>query len=171
MQSGKAVTTLPRVPPDPAPASPPAARIRRAVPDDLDALVALEQRVFDSDLISRAQYRRHLDSSSAVVLVATASGRLLGSAVVFFRRHSHAARLYSLATAPEARGRGVAAALLAAVERLACGRRCRTLRLEVRTNNAAARRLYERGGYQRRGQRRSYYEDGADAVLYAKPLP
>lgn len=168
MQSGKAVTTLPRVPPDPA--SPPAARIRRAVPDDLDALVVLEERVFDCDLISRPQYRRHLDSSSAVVLVATASGRLLGSAVVFFRRNSRTARLYSIATAPEARGRGVAAALLAAVERLARGRRCRTLRLEVRTDNTAARRLYERRGYLRRGHRPGYYEDGTDALQYAKPL-
>ncbi|HEX7113238.1 MAG TPA: GNAT family N-acetyltransferase [Mizugakiibacter sp.] len=127
--------------------------------------------MFDSDLISRGQYRRHLDSSSAVVLVATASGRLFGSAVVFFRRNSRAARLYSLATAPEARGQGVAAALLGAAERLARGRRCQTLRLEVRTGNAAAQRVYERGGYQRHGLRRGYYEDGADALLYAKSLP
>ncbi|GAP64817.1 acetyltransferase [Mizugakiibacter sediminis] len=156
------------MPPDPA--SPPVARIRRAVADDLDALVALERQVFDSDLISRAQYRRHLDSASAAVLVATAAGRLLGSAVLFFRRNSRTARLYSLATAPEARGRGVAAALLASAERLARERRCHALRLEVRTGNVAARRLYERDGYQPRGRRRGYYEDGADALLYVKPL-
>ncbi|MCE5233789.1 MAG: GNAT family N-acetyltransferase [Xanthomonadaceae bacterium] len=144
--------------------------MRRAVPGDLDALVALEERVFDSDLVSRAQYRRHLDSSSAVVLVATATGHLFGSALLFFRSNARVARLYSLATAPEARGRGVGAALLGAAERIARGRRCHALRLEVRAANAAAQRLYERHGYRRHGHRQGFYEDGADALLYAKSL-
>ena len=86
--------------------------VRRADAVDLDALLRLETRVFRSDLISRAQYRRHIDSDTALVLVATDNGNLLGAAVLFFRRGSASARLYSLASAPEARGRGVGAALL-----------------------------------------------------------
>lgn len=145
-------------------------RVRRAVPADLDALVALEQASFAGDRLSRAQYRRHLRSDSAQVLAATHDGRLLGSAVLFFRRHGTSARLYSIATAAQARGRGVGAALLAAAEATAHTRGCRVLRLEVRIDNAAAIGLYERSGYRRGKRLPHYYEDGADGWRYEKSL-
>jgi ribosomal protein S18 acetylase RimI-like enzyme len=153
-----------RVPTDPAP------RIRRAVAADLEALVALEHRSFSHDRLSRAQYRRHLASDSALVLVANGGRHLYGSAVLFFRRGTRVARLYSLATASEARGHGLGTALLDAAETAARRRRCRCLRLEVRTDNVAAIRLYERHGYTRTGRRTGYYEDGSDAWRYEKPL-
>lgn len=146
-------------------------RVRRAELSDLDDLVALEDATFDSDRMSRVQYRRHLDSGSASVLVASANHRrFLGTAVVFFRKGSRVARLYSLASRPEARGKGVGSALLAAAERTARQRGCTELRLEVRTDNASAIRLYERLGYQRFARIDGYYEDGADAWRYARPL-
>ncbi len=144
--------------------------VRRADAVDLDALLRLENRVFRSDLISRAQYRRHIDSDSALVLVATGSGKLLGSAVLFFRRGSRSVRLYSLARAPEARGHGVGAALLRAAEAVARRRRCQRMRLEVRVGNRAAQRLYESHGYRRTGLHPGYYEDGGDALRYRKEL-
>lgn len=148
-----------------------AVRVRRAELFDLDDLVALEERSFDTDRLSRAQYRRHLDSESAKVLVASAGPhQFLGTAVLFFRKRSRIARVYSLATRPEARGRGVGGALLAAADRLARRQRCHALRLEVRTDNLGAIRLYERQGYQRIGHLPGYYEDGADAWRYEKPV-
>jgi ribosomal protein S18 acetylase RimI-like enzyme len=146
-------------------------RVRRAESSDLDDLVLLEQRSFDSDRLSRAQYRRHLDSDSVQVLVASAHHRrFLGTAVLFFRKGSGVARLYSLAIQPEARGKGVGAGLLEAAARAAGRRGCRALRLEVRSDNARAIRLYERQGFRRIGSYRSYYEDGADAWRYEKAL-
>ena len=146
-------------------------RVRRAAASDLDDLVALEERSFSSDRLSRAQYRRHLDSDSALVLVASANHHLfLGSAVLFFRKRSTVARLYSLATRPEARGQGVGAALLEAAATAARRRGSRALRLEVRTDNAAAIGLYERHGFRRIGRYAQYYEDGADAWRYEKTL-
>ncbi|HVC15988.1 MAG TPA: N-acetyltransferase [Rhodanobacter sp.] len=154
--------------PPPATAS---VRVRRAEASDLDDLVSLEQRTFDSDRLSRAQYRRHLDSDSARVLVASADHRhFLGSTVLFFRQGSTVARLYSLATQPAARGKGIGTALVEAAEATARQRRCRTLRLEVRADNAAAIALYERQGFQRIGFLESYYEDGADGWRYEKRL-
>jgi len=146
-------------------------RVRRADLSDLDDLVALERRAFDGDRLSRAQYRRHLDSDSAQVLVAS-DGRhdFFGSAVLFFRKRSRVARLYSLATRPESRGLGVGAALLQAAMATARRRGCRVLRLEVRTDNAAAIRLYERAGFRRIGAYRRYYQDGAGAWRYEQPL-
>lgn len=148
-----------------------AVRVRRAELSDLDDLVALEEASFATDRLSRAQYRRHLDSDSALVLVASANRRrFLGTAVVFFRKGSHVARLYSIATHAQARGKGVGSALLQAVESQARRRGCDELRLEVRTDNRAAISLYERLGYQRIGALEAYYEDGADGWRYGKVL-
>ena len=44
------------------------------------------------------------------------------------------------------------------------------MRLEVRTDNAAAIALYEGRGYRRLAGIASYYEDGGDAWRYEKAL-
>lgn len=145
-------------------------RIRRAFAADLDALVALENASFAVERMSARQWRSHLDSRSAEVLVAVRERRIAGAAVLFFRRGSRVARLYSIAVAASDRGRGIGERLLAAVESGARRRGCRVLRLEVRADNASAQRLYERTGYRRFGLRAAYYEDGHDALRYEKRL-
>lgn len=145
-------------------------RLRRAVPADLDALVALENASFAYDRMRSRQFRRHLDSPTAAVLVAEDADGLLGSALVFFRERSSLARLYSLATAAAARGRGIGKALLAAAEAGARERGCTRFRLEVRRDNAAAIALYETQGYRRIAALEDYYDDGAAAWRYEKIL-
>jgi ribosomal-protein-alanine acetyltransferase len=143
-------------------------RIRAARVSDLDTLVAMEEAVFDYDRMSRRQYRHHLGSANAVVLVAQDGQDILGSGLVFFRAGTQVARLYSLATAPQARGRGVGRRLLAALERKVRERGLTRLRLEVRTDNAGAIGLYEKAGYVRYAVRERYYDNGADAACYEK---
>lgn len=145
-------------------------RVRRATTDDLAALVALENESFAHDRLSARQWRRHVAGHSADVWIATRAGALAGAAVVFHRRGIDIARLYSIAVAPQARGGGIGAALLAAAERGARRRGARRLRLEVRAGNAAARHLYERDGFRAFGGHRAYYADGEDAIRYEKRL-
>lgn len=145
-------------------------RIRRARDADLGALVALENRVFRADRLSPRQWRRHLESASADVRVAERGGEIVGAALVFFHAAHAIARLYSIAVAPEARGVGLGQALLAAAERNAALRGSLAMRLEVRSDNVVAQRLYERVGYRRFGLRHDYYADGADAFRYEKTL-
>jgi ribosomal protein S18 acetylase RimI-like enzyme len=145
-------------------------RIRAARTGDLDALVALEEASFDHDRVSRAQWRRHVRAKSACVLVAEQSGNVLGCVLLFFRHGTRAARLYSIAVAQRARGRGLGAALVEAAEREARRRGCDAVRLEVRTGNTGAISLYEKHGYLRRELREGFYEDGADAWRYRKAL-
>lgn len=144
--------------------------IRRATIADLDALFELEQSTFDLDRISRAQWRRHIDSASVSVLVHGESGKVDAAAVVFHRRNSREARLYSLAVGAQARGSGLGGALLAAAEADARARGCASLRLEVRTDNHAAIALYARHGYSRVAVLPRFYEDGTDAWRYVKRL-
>jgi ribosomal protein S18 acetylase RimI-like enzyme len=145
-------------------------RIRRATINDLAALVELENASFASDRLNGRQWRHHLQSLSAYVLVATSEHRLVGAAVLFFRSGTRVARLYSIAIAHNARGHGLGVLLLAAGERAARRRGSERLRLEVRTDNDAARRLYEGQGYRRIGALDAYYEDGAPAWRYEKLL-
>jgi len=147
-----------------------AARVRRATLEDLPALVALEQATFSLDRMSERQWRRHLESVTAEVLVAVREQHLIGAAIVFYRRGRDIARLYSIAVVASERGAGTGAVLLSAVEHAVRRRGVRRLRLEVRADNATAQRLYERAGYRRFGIHHSYYEDGADAQRYEKSL-
>lgn len=147
-----------------------ATTIRRAVRADLDGLVTLEQATFTGDRINRRQWRRHIDGSTACVLVAGTSGHVDAVAVVFYRLDSRHARLYSLAVRAGRRGEGLAAALLAHAEADAHWRGCSSMRLEVRIDNVAAIGLYEKHGYTRTERLPGFYEDGADAWRYCKPL-
>lgn len=144
--------------------------MRRGKAADLDALMDLEERVFATDRLSRRSLRQLLASRSARVIVAEARKRLAGAAVVLFRAGAIVARLYSIAVAPPMSGKGVAVALLAAAERMAAGRRCRCMRLEVHQSNAAAISRYRKSGYRQFGRYRKYYEDGGDALRFEKPL-
>ncbi len=145
-------------------------RVRRATTVDLDALVELENAAFAVERISARQMRRHLDSVSAEVFVATRARRLIGAAIVFFRRGSGVARLYSIAVAASERGQRIGETLLMAAEQSARKHGSAVMRLEVRVDNRVAQRLYERHGYHHFGSRDGYYEDGVAALRYGKRL-
>ena len=144
--------------------------VRRATINDLDDIVALENASFASDRVSARQWRRHLESLSAEVLLAIRERRVVGAAMLLFHRRHRVVRLYSIAVSAGERGRRIGERLLQAAELAAARRDGRTLRLEVRADNAPAQRLYERNGYRPIGERRGYYEDGATARRYEKAL-
>lgn len=147
-----------------------AAKLRRGRIADLDALVGLERAVFTTDLVSRRSFRRFLDAPGASLIVAEASGRLAGYVLVLYPPHSQLARLYSIAVAPHIGRRGIGPLLLAAGERAARRRGRRTMRLEVHEHNNRAIARYEKSGYRLFGRHRRYYDDGGDALRFAKPL-
>jgi ribosomal protein S18 acetylase RimI-like enzyme len=144
--------------------------VRKAERGDLDALLALEQRVFATDRLSRRSLARFLASPTAELIVAYENGTLAGTAIVLFREASAVARLYSIAVAPHQGGRGVAQLLLGAAEAAAAGRDCRAMRLEVHVTNHAAITRYRKSGYREFARARGYYEDGGDALRFEKRL-
>ncbi len=144
--------------------------LRLAVMEDLDSLAALETRLFATDRISRRNFRHFLKSPTAVLIVADQGGQLVGYALVLFRAGTGLARLYSLAVAPQAQGHGLGGLLLEAAERAAYDQDRLFLRLEVREDNPAARRIYDRAGYKRIARIPEYYEDGEAALRLEKRL-
>ena len=75
----------------------------------------------------------------------------------------------NVAVAPDSRRRGSGAALLKALFAESERRGAAVLQLEVRESNFAARRLYEKNGFEIVGKRKNYYEKPAeDAILMSK---
>src|SRR5262245_47737529 len=147
-----------------------AIRARKAERGDIEALIELEHRVFATDRLARRSVRRFLQSPTAEVIVAQDGNRLVGTAIVLFRRQSAIARLYSIAVAPHMAGRGIAPMLLEAGEAAALARDCRAIRLEVHVTNHAAIARYRKSGYREFGRVRHYYEDRGDALRFEKRL-
>jgi len=148
----------------------PPAKLRPGRLRDLDALVALENAVFTTDILTRRSFRHFLTSPKSSLIVAEDSGKLAGYALVLYPAHSKLARLYSIAVAPHVTSRGIGPLLLAEAEAAAARRRRRAMRLEVHEHNARAIGRYEKSGYRLFGRLHRYYDDGGDALRFEKPL-
>ena len=148
----------------------PSVAFRRGRLSDVAALVALEQAVFTTDILSRRSFRHFLTSRRASLLVAQAQDSLAGYVLVLYPPRSTLARLYSIAVAPHIGRRGVGPLLLAAAEEAARRRGRRAMRLEVHEHNTRAIARYEKSGYRLFGRHPDYYDDRADALRFEKPL-
>jgi putative acetyltransferase len=110
-----------------------------------------------------AAYRR----PEVTLFVAREGGVALGCGAYQLERDG-SAEIKSMFVTPEARGRGIGRALLAAIEDDLRGR-VTTLRLETGIHQDAAIRLYESVGFRRRGPFGSYRDDPL-SVFMEKPL-
>ncbi|TAK71323.1 MAG: ribosomal-protein-alanine N-acetyltransferase [Actinomycetota bacterium] len=154
-----------------APVTEPAVSLRPMRWWDLAAVQALEVTVFPADPWSPEQFWGELARvpHTRWYVVAEDPGGLLGYAGLY--AVAPQADVQTLAVAPRGRGRGVGAALLDALIATALARGCTEMLLEVRADNVAAQRLYDRAGFVRIAVRRDYYGPGADAwVMRRRPL-
>jgi [ribosomal protein S18]-alanine N-acetyltransferase len=84
------------------------------------------------------------------------------------------AELLTVAVVPEARRKGVGASLVTSAGVAALVRGAASMHLEVAEDNAAARALYVKLGYEEAGRRHAYYagEGGSvDAIVMRRNLP
>lgn len=144
--------------------------IRTAQPDDLPALLALEEQAFPGDRLCARQFRRFMRSDTSHLLVDEQQEQLAGYALLLVHHRTHLARLYSLAVNPQFRQLGIGRSLLQACEHLALEQGYLTLRLEVRQDNQGARHLYEQAGYRPIRILAHYYDDAADGIRLEKRL-
>lgn len=144
------------------------AHYRQAIPDDLQALIDLEQQSFKIDRLSRRSLRRWISAEHSILLVAEIDNRLVGYGLVWLHKGTRLARIYSLAVAKEMRGKGIAAELIAGMESSSRKRGHFFMRLEVSKKNTSAISLYEKYGYRVFGEYNDYYEDHSDALRMQK---
>lgn len=151
--------------------------------EDLDDVLRIERASFGVPWSERT-FRSLLERSNAVLLAAEERTEarwaalrgdalepgLVGYAVVWLGGGE--AELGDLAVDEGARRRGVGAALVKAVLEAAADRGASAVLLEVRESNRAARRLYERAGFERVGTRTRYYvRPVEDALVMRRSLP
>ena len=144
--------------------------IRHGTIHDLDALMRLEQRAFAADAFGRKQLRYLLTRANASVYIADEAGAVRGAAIMLWRQGATVGHLYSIATDPAARGRGLGSMLLHACEAAAVQQNCRQVCLEVRVTNLPAIAFYERHGYRAVAELPGFYEDGTPAIRMRKDL-
>jgi [ribosomal protein S18]-alanine N-acetyltransferase len=141
---------------------------------DLDQLVALDARSFSQvDRYGRRKWAGILNESlgmgPARIVVARSARRIVGAVVVVPDLERLHASIMSIAVELRYRRTGVARRLMyAALAQLSA--HIRTVSLEVREENGAARALYERLGFQRSRKMRRHYADGAAALEYRAPI-
>ena len=138
--------------------------------EHLDQVAEIERQCF-SDPWSRRMLSEHLANPCAAALVALdPQGAVLGYAGLLAVLDE--GYITNVAVRSERRRRGVASALLAALDRLGEERRLAFLTLEVRASNAAAIGLYEKYGFRRAGLRPGYYQQPReDAVIMTREFP
>jgi ribosomal-protein-alanine N-acetyltransferase len=143
--------------------------IRRMRMADLAAVMDIELASYTMPW-SEATFRGLLRRRDADLLVAEASGRLVGYAACWFVMDQ--GELGNVAVTGPWRRRGVGARLIAAVLARTADRGIRELFLEVRPSNPGAQRLYARFGFEVVGRRRHYYVDPPeDAIVMRRLIP
>ena len=128
--------------------------IRTAMEDDMLRIMEIEREAFFPPWTSGGILGELLADDSYFAL-AVEDEAVLGFAILHFS--SGDAELLQLAVDAAHRRRGVATNLMEAALGQAQERKTRTIYLEVRESNEAARSLYEKYGFKEIGRRKDYY--------------
>ena len=136
--------------------------MRRALPDDLDRVVEIENLSFAVDRFSRRQYAYLISQSRGIFFVAESEGVVVGYVSLLTHLHRRNLRIYAIAVHPEFRERGIARRLLERGKQYAAEQGLTTLSLEVRMDNTSARRFYEKNGFVVTSLKPDYFEGPAD---------
>ena len=140
--------------------------LRDATPDDLDAIMAIENRSFPTDAWSSETMAAELASPHGRYLVDDEEGVVVGYGGVRALIGSADADIQTIALLAEHRGRGRGRALLRALLSAAAERGAREVFLEVRADNPPAEGLYLAEGFEEIARRPHYYQpDDVDAIV------
>lgn len=141
--------------------------IRPATAADIPALMALEKHAVTAAHWSIAQYQAAFSGEGPfrVALVIEEAARVRG--FVIGRVVNQEWEIENIAVAGPARRRGLGTRLLGEFLDIARSQGAKTVFLEVRESNLAARRLYEKWAFTESGRRHFYYREPVeDAVVY-----
>ena len=138
---------------------------------DIPAVRELEHRLFPQDSWTVETFWSELAGVPATrhyLVAEAADGRIVGYAGLFAARDQ--ADVQTIGVHTDHQGTGLGRRLLDALLAEAERRGCREVFLEVRAENEAAIRLYERASFEVTGRRRGYYGPGVDALTMRRRL-
>ena len=139
---------------------------------DLDAIMQIERQAFKRPW-SRHMYLVDLQQNrmASYLVVHLPNGHDVPPILAYggFWLMVDEAHIATVASHPDWRGCGLGQYLMLGLIEHAIARGAVSSTLEVRVGNTVARTLYEKLGYELRGLRRHYYEDGEDALIMTTP--
>jgi len=146
-------------------------KIENASIQDLDKLCKIEMECFSREAFSKQQIASLLANYNALSLVAKINSETVGFIIgmIHIERNSLVGHILTIDVLPKYRRKGIAQRLLQEIEKIFAEKNVKTCRLEVREDNVAALRLYERLGYKRISKLKYYYGD-AHGICLRKTL-
>ena len=146
-------------------------KIENASIQDLDKLCKIEMECFSREAFSKQQIASLLANYNSLSLVAKINSETVGFIIgmMHIERNSLVGHILTIDVLPKYRRKGIAQRLLQEIEKIFAEKNVKTCRLEVREDNVAALRLYERLGYKRISKLKYYYGD-AHGICLRKTL-
>jgi len=144
-------------------------KLRTFQRSDLAEILRLEALSFADDPYPGALFLDWQRRSPSLFLVALGEGTIVGYVLAAVDKGD--GRIISIAVDPSHRRRGVGRQLAEEALRRLETAGADSIALETRLDNEASIRLWRRLGFAPVGTARSYYEDGADALVMSRPSP
>jgi len=142
--------------------------VRRMADRDLEEVATLEKQIF-SDPWSYDSFKSDLNNEMALPLVAILDNTVVGYSCLYVVADEM--QVGNFAISPDFHKRGFGKLLMNEVVRLALGRKCEFIFLEVRESNGAAQALYGSFGFKTVGRRNNYYRNPVEnAIIMVKEL-
>lgn len=136
--------------------------IRRSIPDDVSAIVEMENSIFgipftQSDILSC------ICSDLGMCFTALEEGQPI--AYMLGKKILPEGEIYRIAVREDKRQRGIGYRLLSYALKTEGGEGVETIFLEVRSKNTPARALYKAYGFKEIGMRKNYYHKPQDDAI------
>lgn len=137
----------------------------------IDECWHLDQRCFvDGEAYSRDTFEYLLTASESVSYrIVTLNSAMAGFAIGLLEP-DHTGHITTIGIAPEHRRRRLASCLMERIEEGFRRRGVRIVRLEVRSSNVSAQKLYTSLGYAVTQRLPKYYSNGGDGLLMVKSI-
>ena len=145
--------------------------VRPLTVSQIDECWRLDQRCFvDGEAYSRDTFDYLLTAPEAVAYRIVMQNGVMAGLVIGLLEPDHTGHITTIGIAPEHRRRRLASCLMETIEAGFQRRDVRIVRLEVRSNNLSAQKLYASLGYAVTQRLPRYYSNGGDGLLMVKSL-
>lgn len=142
-------------------------RLRKARRDDVIAIAELEKRTYSTPW-SRQSFESELSRPNVIFWVVEVDNVIVGYQIGWKILDEY--HLHNLAVDAAFQGTGIASFLLKELIRMVGQLALGSIELEVRKNNQAALKLYEKFGFKVVGVRKDYYQKPVDDALLMRYL-
>ncbi|NWF87798.1 ribosomal protein S18-alanine N-acetyltransferase [Candidatus Bathyarchaeota archaeon] len=137
----------------------------------LDRLYEIETECFKKETFTKHQIAHLLTDYNSVSLIAKLNSEIIGFIIgmIYPEKNALAGHILTVDVLPAHRRKGIAKELLIEIERIFKEKGVKSSHLEVREDNVAAIRLYQKLGYQKVAKLKGYYGN-AHGIYLKKDL-